>query len=154
MIHKTPDDGWDIMMNVHVRAPFRLIRAAAPYFRLKPEKRENRSIVNVSSISGLHGNTGQANYAAAKSAVLGLTKTLAKEWGPFGVRTNTVAFGLVLTRLTAAKEAGSTIEVKGKKIALGIPGSTMHDTKPGQMLPGIPLGRGATPDEAAAAVLL
>jgi 3-oxoacyl-[acyl-carrier protein] reductase len=65
---------------------------------MQPEQRENRSIINVSSVSGLHGNVGQANYAAAKAAVLGLTKTIAKEWGPFGVRANTVAFGLIHTR--------------------------------------------------------
>ena len=59
---------------------------------------ENRSIVNVSSIAGLHGNVGQTNYSAAKAAVVGMTKTIAKEWGPFGVRANTVAFGYVQTR--------------------------------------------------------
>ncbi|KII86246.1 hypothetical protein PLICRDRAFT_55973 [Plicaturopsis crispa FD-325 SS-3] len=150
MLHTTPDDAWDIIMKIHVRAPFRLIRAAAPYFRVKPEARENRSIVNVSSVSGLHGNVGQANYASAKSAVLGLTKTIAKEWGRFGVRANTIAFGLVLTRLTAAKEAGATIEVDGKKVALGVPGSTTHTATD---IPTIPLGRGATPDEAAASIL-
>ena len=52
----------------------------------------------MSSVSGLHGNVGQANYAAAKSAVVGLSKTIAKEWGAFGVRANTIAFGYVLTR--------------------------------------------------------
>lgn len=87
MLHVLPDDAWDVIQKVHVKAPFRLIRTAAPYFRIKEkEKRENRSIVNVSSTSGLHGNVGQANYAAAKAAVIGLTKTVAKEWGPFGVR--------------------------------------------------------------------
>lgn len=87
MLHTLPDDAWDVIQKVHVRAPFRLIRAAAPYFRIKQtELRENRSVVNVSSVSGLHGNVGQANYAAAKAAILGLTKTIAREWGPFGVR--------------------------------------------------------------------
>ncbi|KAI0085683.1 short-chain dehydrogenase/reductase SDR [Irpex rosettiformis] len=152
MLHTTPDDAWDITQKIHVRAPFRLIRAAAPYFRIKGEgNKENRSITNVSSTSGLHGNVGQANYAAAKSAVIGLTKTICKEWGAFGVRANTVAFGYVLTRLTAAKESGATIEIDGKKVALGIPGA-----KPGVSAGptgNIPLGRGATPDEAAAAVL-
>ncbi|CAL1696837.1 unnamed protein product [Somion occarium] len=156
MLHTTPDDAWDIIIKVHVRAPFRLIRAAAPYLRLKGST-ENRSIINVSSTSGLHGNVGQANYAAAKSAVIGLTKTICKEWGPFGVRANTVAFGFVQTRLTAAKEEGATIEIEGKKVALGIPGGKSAATgggKPGaSAYPGIPLGRGATPDEAAAAVL-
>ena len=121
MLHTTPDDAWDIIQKVHVRAPFRLIRAAAPYMRIKVRPRppscaqhravlvsvvdvraqgnkENRSIINVSSTSGLHGNIGQANYAAAKSAVVGLTKTICKEWGIFNVRANTIAYGYVMTR--------------------------------------------------------
>ncbi|EKM60658.1 uncharacterized protein PHACADRAFT_246704 [Phanerochaete carnosa HHB-10118-sp] len=159
MLHTTPDDAWDVIQKVHVRAPFRLIRAAAPYMRIKGDNRENRSIISVSSTTGLHGNVGQANYAAAKSAVIGFTKTICKEWGPFGVRANTVAYGYVLTRLTQAKEAGATIEIDGKKVALGIPGghSSVTNTKQqgggSSAQPGIPLGRGATPDEAAAAML-
>ncbi|KAJ7223525.1 hypothetical protein GGX14DRAFT_165070 [Mycena pura] len=150
MLHTTPDDAFDIILKIHVRAPFRLVRQAAPYFRLKPEARENRSIVNVSSTSGLHGNVGQANYAAAKAALPGLTKTIAKEWGPFGVRANTVAFGLIHTRLTDAKEHGATMEIDGKKVALGVPGATPATPK---NAPNIPLRRGGTPEEAAAAVL-
>jgi len=152
MLHTMPDESWDVIQKVHVRAPFRLIRAAAPYFRIKGANKENRSIVNVSSVSGLHGNVGQANYAAAKAAVTGLTKTIAKEWGGFGVRANTVAFGFVQTRLTAAKEAGESIVIDGKKVALGIPGGgkAADDGKP---IPGIPLGRGATPDEAANGII-
>jgi len=101
MLHTMPDDAWDIIMKVHVRAPFRLIRAAAPFMRIKAEPGrppENRSIINVSSVSGLRGNIGQANYAAAKSAIVGFTKTIAQEWGAFGVRANTIAFGYILTR--------------------------------------------------------
>lgn len=116
MLHTMPDDAYDVIMKIHVRAPFRLVRAAAPYFRIKVRGRQaspqslsayhvlqdggpnNRSIIHVSSTTGLHGNVGQANYAAAKAAVIGLTKTIAKEWGPFGVRANTVAYGLVHTR--------------------------------------------------------
>ncbi|EMD41472.1 hypothetical protein CERSUDRAFT_110043 [Gelatoporia subvermispora B] len=149
MLHTTPDDAFDVILKIHVRAPFRLIRAAAPYFRIKGNT-ENRSIINVSSTSGLHGNVGQANYAAAKSAVIGLTKTVCKEWGPFGVRANTVAFGFVQTRLTAAKEAGASIEIDGKKVALGIPGGGKSGPAAAAT---IPLQRGATPDEAAASVL-
>ncbi|KAK1231086.1 hypothetical protein PQX77_005802 [Marasmius sp. AFHP31] len=152
MLHTTPDETWDIIQKIHVRAPFRLIRQAAPYFRLKPEQRENRSIVNVSSVSGLHGNVGQANYAAAKSAVVGLTKTICKEWGPFGVRANTIAFGLVHTRLTSAKEKGVAIEIDGKKVALGVPGAK-DQGDPSADYPLIPLRRGAHPDEAAASML-
>ncbi|KAG6910613.1 hypothetical protein DXG01_009122 [Tephrocybe rancida] len=155
MLHTTPDDTFDIIMKIHVRAPFRLIRQAAPYFRVKPEARENRSIINVSSTSGLHGNVGQANYAAAKSAVIGLTKTIAKEWGPFGVRANTIAFGLIHTRLTASKEAGVTIEIDGKKVALGVPGAQrpQQPVANAEAYPLIPLRRGGTADEAAASML-
>ncbi|PPQ87846.1 hypothetical protein CVT25_009498 [Psilocybe cyanescens] len=155
MLHTTPDETFDIIMKIHVRAPFRLIRQAAPYFRLKPELRENRSIINVSSTSGLHGNVGQANYAAAKAAVIGLTKTIAKEWGPFGVRANTIAFGLIHTRLTAPKEAGVTIEIDGKKVALGVPGARppAATTQSEEAFPGIPLRRGGTPEDAAGSML-
>ncbi|KAF7320530.1 Short-chain dehydrogenase/reductase family protein [Mycena chlorophos] len=151
MLHTTPDDAWDIIMNIHVRAPFRLVRQAAPYFRLKPEARENRSIINVSSTSGLHGNVGQANYAAAKAAIPGFTKTIAKEWGPFGVRANTVAFGLIFTRLTAEKSAGVSIKIDGKDVALGVPTPTTPEAA--SKSPYIPLRRGGTPEEAASAVL-
>jgi len=153
MIHTMNDDAFDVIMKIHVRAPFRLIRAAAPYMRLKGDAAKaspNRSIVNVSSVSGLHGNVGQVNYAAGKSAVVGMTKTIAKEWGGFGVRANTVAFGYIQTRLTAAKGGDNTIVVDGKQIALGIPG---REKQPEGPVPGIPLGRPGSPDEAAAAVL-
>ncbi|KAF9491587.1 short-chain dehydrogenase/reductase SDR [Pleurotus eryngii] len=152
MLHTTPDDAFDIIMKIHVRAPFRLVRQAAPYYRLKhADQQENRSITYVSSTTGLHGNVGQANYAAAKAAVIGLGKTTAKEWGPFGVRANTIAFGLIHTRLTAAKEKGAAIEIDGKKVALGVPGAKGLSEEEDH--PWIPLGRGASPDEAAGAVL-
>lgn len=92
--------------------------------------------------------------------MIGLTKTICKEWGAFNVRANTVAFGYVMTRLTQAKEAGAAIEIDGKKVALGIPGGRSSVTNTSQQgggsqaPPGIPLGRGATTDEAAAAMLL
>ncbi|KAG8166369.1 hypothetical protein KVR01_002058 [Diaporthe batatas] len=121
VIHKMTDKQWDTIMDLHTKAPFQLVRAAAPYFRVKDG--EPRCIVNISSTSGVHGNAGQANYAVAKAGVTGLTKTIAKEWGPaFGVRSNTVAFGHILTRLTQAKEQGAFVTgPNGEKIALGIP---------------------------------
>jgi 3-oxoacyl-[acyl-carrier protein] reductase len=156
MIHKMKDEQWEAILAVHVTAPFRMIRAAAPYMRepAKAEKKagglmEPRCIVNVSSTSGLHGNIGQANYAAAKMGIVGLTKTIAKEWGAFGIRCNTVAFGFVDTRLTQSKEKGVKIEVGGQDVALGIP-DYLRQMAP--ML--IPLGRGATPEEAAGGILL
>ncbi|KAF8306822.1 short-chain dehydrogenase/reductase SDR [Clavulina sp. PMI_390] len=155
MIHTMDDATFDIIVKVHVRAPFRLVRAAAPYMRIKGSK-ENRSIVNVSSTSGLHGNVGQINYAAGKAAVVGMSKTLAKEWGIFNVRANTVAYGFIETRLTAAKSAGASITVDGKTIALGVPGGGPHaapgDKKSAGPNP-IPLQRPGNADEAGAAIL-
>lgn len=150
VIHKMSDKQWDTIMDLHTKAPFQLVRAAAPYFRVKDG--EPRSIVNISSTSGIHGNAGQANYAVAKAGVTGLTKTIAKEWGPaFGVRANTIAFGHILTRLTQAKEKGAFVTgPNGEKIALGIP--QVQQTTRDQHLD-IPLRRPGTASEAASAVL-
>ncbi|KAM0747834.1 short-chain dehydrogenase/reductase SDR [Meredithblackwellia eburnea MCA 4105] len=152
MLHTMNDSTFDIILNVHCRAPFRIIREAAPYFRTKDPKglAANKSIVNVSSTSGLHGNVGQTNYAIAKAGVVGLTKTVCKEWGAFNVRCNTVAFGYITTRLTQAKELGETIMVDGKAVALGIPGRGASGP---EKLPDTPLGRPGSPEEGAKAVL-
>src|SRR5919112_4809491 len=121
-IHKMSDEAFQRMLDIHTIVPFRVIRAAAPHLRepAKIERAEGREvfrkIVNVSSVSGTMGNAGQANYAAGKSAVVGLTKTLAKEWGGFKINVNDVAFGFVETRLTASKEEGGKIEIEGKEI--------------------------------------
>jgi len=155
VIHKTTDKQWDTILKLHCTAPFQLIRAAAPYFRVKDGK--DRVIINISSTSGLHGNAGQANYALAKAGVTGLTKTIAKEWGPaFGVRSNTVAFGYITTRLTQAKEDGAFVTTPdGTKIALGIPGQQKAARKGSDVeaYADIPLRRPGNPKEAAAAVL-
>ncbi|GAA5942255.1 hypothetical protein JCM1841_003102 [Sporobolomyces salmonicolor] len=156
MLHTTSDSHFELMLKVHNVAPFRLIREVAPYMRSKDPKKqtENRNIVNVSSTSGLHGNVGQANYATAKAGVVGLTKTVAKEWGPFGVRCNTVAFGYITTRLTAAKELGEVITLpNGDRVELGIPGRGKNAQSDADRVPDIPLGRPGVPDEAARAVL-
>ncbi len=152
-IHKMSDDWFQKMLDIHVVAPFRIIRAAAPHLR-EPAKSERdageevfRKIVNVSSISGTMGNAGQANYSAGKSAIVGLTKTLAKEWGQFKVNCNAVAFGFIETRLTSAKNDENTMEIDGEKVQLGIPEQL---AQMGKML--IPLGRPGTPQEAAGGV--
>jgi len=130
-----------------------VIRAAAPHLRepAKVEREEGREvfrkIVNVSSISGTMGNAGQANYSSGKAAVVGLTKTLAKEWGQFKINVNAVAFGWIETRLTASKDSENTMEIDGQTVQLGIP-DQMRTMAP--ML--IPIGRPGTPEEAAGGV--
>jgi 3-oxoacyl-[acyl-carrier protein] reductase len=157
VIHKMTDKQWDTIVAVHSTAPFRLVRTAAPYFRVKDG--QPRCIINISSTSGLHGNAGQANYAMAKAGVTGLTKTIAKEWGPqFGVRANTIAFGHILTRLTAAKEDGAFVMTPdGEKVALGIPGQQIKAKQGGDgneaTYKDIPLGRPGTATEAAKSIL-
>ncbi|KAI1308947.1 hypothetical protein EDD11_004156 [Mortierella claussenii] len=153
MLHKTSDKQFQMMLDVHNIAPFRILRAASKYMRVQDG--EPRSIVNVSSTSGLHGNVGQANYATAKAGVVGLTKTVAKEWGHFGVRCNTVAFGYVDTRLTRAKENGETMVVEGQKIPLGIPmGSKKEAPPPAVVFADTPLKRAGHVDEAAGSILM
>ncbi|KAK6864904.1 hypothetical protein PG995_001432 [Apiospora arundinis] len=152
VIHKMTDQQWDAIVALHCTAPFKLVREAAPYFRVKDG--EPRAILNVSSSSGVHGNAGQANYALAKAGVTGLTKTIAKEWGPsFGVRANTIAFGHIATRLTQAKEIGAFVTGPGgEKIAIGIPEAQKKAAGPA-MYTDIPLRRPGTATEAASAML-
>jgi 3-oxoacyl-[acyl-carrier protein] reductase len=152
-IHKMSDDWFQRMLDIHTIVPFRVLRAAAPHLRepAKKEKEEGqevfRKVVNVSSISGTMGNAGQANYSAGKSAIVGLTKTLAKEWGQFKINVNAVAFGYIETRLTASKDESNTMEIDGEKVQLGIP-----DQLRGMAAMLIPLGRPGTPEEAAGGV--
>ena len=152
-VHKMSDEHFQAMLDIHTVVPFRVIRAAAPHLRepAKKEKEEGkevfRKIVNISSTSGTFGNAGQANYSAGKAAVVGLTKTVAKEWGQFKVNVNAVAFGFIDTRLTQAKVDENTMEKDGEKIQLGIP-----EQMRGMASMLIPLGRPASPEEAAGGV--
>jgi 3-oxoacyl-[acyl-carrier protein] reductase len=152
-IHKMTDEHFQAMIDIHTVVPFRVLRAAAPHLR-EPAKKEReegrevfRKIVNVSSTSGTFGNAGQANYSAGKAAVVGLTKTVAKEWGQFKINVNAVAFGFIDTRLTQAKVDENNMEIGGEKVQLGIPEQMRQMAS---ML--IPLGRPATPEEAAGGV--
>jgi len=153
--HKMTDKQWDAILAVHLSAPFKIVRAAAPYIRETAKKEEDangranpRKIVNVSSVSGLYGNAGQANYAAAKMGVVGLTKTFAKEWGRFNVQSNAVAFGFIETSLTKSKEKKEIIERDGEQVSLGIPD---QNRQMASMV--IPLGRPGTAEEAAGPIL-
>lgn len=161
MAHKLTDEQWQAILEVHLSAPFKMIRAAAPYLRDAATAElesgaslSNRCIVNVSSTSGLHGNIGQANYAAGKMGIVGLTKTIAKEWGRFGVRCNAVAFGLIDTRLTRSQEVQEeSIEIQGHDVVLGIP-QKVRSMLDKDIHLRIPLGRPATDEEAAAGIVL
>jgi 3-oxoacyl-[acyl-carrier protein] reductase len=156
VIQKMTDEQWDAILEVHLKAPFRILRAAQPVIAAAVKHAVAvgdpvpcRKVVNISSIAGLGGNPGQVNYAAAKAGVTGLTKALAKEWGRYNVTVNTVAFGLILTRLTQPSADGATIDVEGRELRVGVSESLMAS-----MQDGIPLGRVGTPAEAAGAVYL
>ena len=132
-LHKITDEQFQAMLDIHTVVPFRVLRAAAPHLReaakadLAEGREVFRKVVNVVSLAGVMGNAGQAAYAAAKGGAVGLTKSLAKEWGPLHINVNAVAFGLIETRMTA-----------------GLPERARE-----ALAQHIPLGRGATPDEAA-----
>ncbi|MCU0495923.1 MAG: SDR family oxidoreductase [Anaerolineae bacterium] len=155
MAHKMSEDQWNAMLAIHLTAPFKLIQATMPYMR-EAAKREKetlgapkaRKIINVSSTSGTRGNVGQLNYAAGKAGIIGLTKTLSKEWGLFNIQVNAVAFGFIETRLTQADEQGDFTERQGRQIKLGIP-----DQMRQMAFMMIPMGRAGTPEEAAGALL-
>jgi 3-oxoacyl-[acyl-carrier protein] reductase len=157
VVQKMTDEQWDAILDVHLKAPFRILRAAQPVIAAAVKEARGagtpvpcRKVVNISSIAGLGGNAGQANYAAAKAGVTGLTKALAKEWGRYNVTVNTVAFGLIRTRLTeAAADDAGTIDIDGREIAVGVSPTLLSAME--QM---IPLGRSGTPEEAAGAVYL
>ena len=156
VVHRMEDRQFQAMLDIHTVVPFRVARALAPHWReaAKAEMGEGREVfrklINISSVSGTMGNAGQANYSAAKAGVVGLTKTLAKEWGQFKINVNAVAFGFVETRLTASKEAGEKMTAAGgdEEVELGIPDQMREMAKFV-----IPLGRPAQPEEAAGPVL-
>jgi len=156
VIQKTSDEQWQAMLDIHLTAPFRLLRSAAPVFReaaktdAEAGRRVVRKVVNVSSISGTGGNIGQSGYAAGKAGIIGLTKTLAKEWGRSQVTVNAVAFGLIKTRLTEVPAGGeATIKIGERDLKVGIGADLLE-----AMERGIPLGRAGTPEDAANAVYL
>ncbi len=153
VIQKMTDEQFQAIMDVHVTAPFRILRAAADPIRRfnKAEAAEGREVfrkvVNISSVSGLGGNPGQVNYAAAKMAVVGMTNTLAKEWGRYKVNVNCVAFGFIKTRMTQSLDA----DAKGDDARnSGVQPSLIEHLEQ----TAIPLGRLGTPEEAADGVYL
>lgn len=155
MIGTMTDQQFDAMLDVHLKAPFRILRAASGFIKgaAKQEAEEGREVfrkvVNISSVAGTGGNVGQSNYSSAKAGVIGLTKTLSKEWGRYKVGVNCVAFGYIETRLTEATDEKKTINVDGNEVPIGIPSKLVDGFA--QM---VPMGRPGTADEAAGGVYL
>src|SRR5580693_5373558 len=156
VIQKTTDEQWYAILDCHLTAPFRILRAAQPVIRrlaaadAEAGRRLVRKVVNVSSISGLFGNAGQTNYSVAKSGIIGMTMTLAKEWGRLNTTVNCVAFGFIETRLTSAgADEGLTVDIDGRQIRVGVNRQLMQSIEKT-----IPLGRAGTPEEAAGAIYL
>jgi 3-oxoacyl-[acyl-carrier protein] reductase len=154
VIQKTTDQQFQAMLDIHVVAPFRILRAASEYIRAaaKSEKEKGiqtiRKVVNVTSISGTEGNPGQAGYSSGKAAIVGLTKTLAKEWGRYNVTVNAVGFGLIDTRLIKPMDDAETqVDIGGQQVGVGMQAGVRA-----AVTSAIPLGRVGTPDDAANAV--
>ncbi len=156
VIQKMTDEQWYAMLDVHLTAPFRILRAVQPVIRAEAKadaeagRRVVRKVVNISSVAGLFGNAGQANYSTAKAGITGMTMTLAKEWGRMNTTVNCVAYGFIKTRLTeASADSNATANIEGREIKVGVNPDLLA-----MMERSIPLGRGGTPDEAAGAVYL
>lgn len=155
VIQKTTDEQFQAMLDIHLVTPFRLLRAASTYIR-ETAKRETaanlrvmRKVVNITSIAGTDGNPGQVGYSSGKAGVIGLTKTLAKEWGRYNVNVNAVGFGLIETRLVQdLNRPDASMEMHGHHIRLGVQPTLLESVKTA-----CPLGRLGTPEEAAGAVL-
>lgn len=156
VIQKMSDEQWEDILAVHLTAPFRILRAASGFIREAARQEAERGtpvfrkVVNISSTSGVYGNAGQANYAAAKAGINGLTRAMAKEWGRYKVNVNSIAFGLIKTRLTEADaQSDASIDIAGRRIKVGVNPQILKNAEAM-----IPLGRGGTPEEAAGAVYL
>jgi 3-oxoacyl-[acyl-carrier protein] reductase len=156
VVQKMTDQQFQAMLDVHVMAPFRILRAAAEPIRMfnKKEAAEGqevfRKVVNVSSMAGTNGNAGQINYSSAKAAMIGMTKTMSKEWGRYKVCVNCVAFGVIDTRLTkASDDPESKIVIDGQTVQAGMPAAARS-----MMTTMVPLGRAGTADEAAGSIYL
>ena len=155
VIQKMTDQQWDAIVDCHMKAPFQILRAAHPYLReaskAEAERGEEvfRKVVNISSIGGTQGNVGQSNYSAAKAGLIGLSKTLAKEWARMKVNVNCVAYAAIETRLTEGVNEKKTIVVEGNAVPIGVPMELKS-----QAASLIPMGRMGTVEEAAGSVYM
>ncbi|KAL1856806.1 hypothetical protein Plec18170_003779 [Paecilomyces lecythidis] len=143
------EDKFDIIMKIHNYVPFRMTRALSTHWMDLAHRDMPKTIINVSSTSGLHGSMGQINYATAKAGVVGLTKTIASEWGRYNARANAVAYGWIDTRITRPPNDSEAMMLEGQSIRLGIP----ENAKKWRNISDIPLGRPGSAYEAARVML-
>ena len=156
-MHNHDDEQWQAMLDVHATAPFRILRAFAPWLKetARAEQAQSgvarcRKIVNVSSVSGTTGAATQIAYSAGKAAVVGITKTLAKEWGRYNVTVNCVAFGHIETRLTQPyDDAPPSIRVGEREHRVGLSDEQVAASRRAS-----PLGRTGQPADGAGAIYL
>ena len=172
LLHTMTDEQFQSQLDIHVVVPFRILRAAAPHLR-GPAKAEAaqgierfRKVVNVTSVAAVLGQPGAGNYSAGKAALIGLTRTLANEWGPLRINVNAVAFGGISTRLSAPAQETGRMTVAGHEIQVGLASHTAkaygmdagHEWTDDEVyaprpFPIVPLGRTGTVQEAANAIL-
>lgn len=95
-IKRMTEEQWDMVINVNLKSAFNFIHAVQPIMF----KQKNGSIINMSSVVGVHGNANQANYAASKAGMIGLAKSVAQELGPRNIRANAIAPGFIITEMT------------------------------------------------------
>ncbi|MGA1677584.1 MAG: SDR family NAD(P)-dependent oxidoreductase [Pseudomonadales bacterium] len=156
-MHRHNDTQWQAMLDIHATAPFRILRAWFPWLKARAlEEQERlgaplcRKVVNVSSVSGTRGAATQIAYATGKAAVIGLTRTLAREWGRYNVCVNCVAFGHIETRLTQPyADDPPRIEVGGREHRVGLTETQIEAVRLAS-----PLGRAGTPEDGAGAIYL
>ena len=156
-IQNHSDEQWQAMLDMHATAPFRLLRAWLPWLKETANRERQelgfplcRKVVNISSVSGTTGAATQIAYSAGKAAVIGMTRTLAKEWGRYNVTVNCVAFGHIDTRLTQVyADAPPTIQVGERAHKVGLSAAQVEAIKAIT-----PLGRTGRPEDAAGAIVL
>jgi len=127
LLMRMTEQQWDMVINVNLKSAFNFLHAVTPVML----RQRSGSVISMSSVVGLNGNAGQANYAASKAGIIALTKSAAKELGSRGIRVNAIAPGFILTDMTAA-----------------LPEATLQE-----FVKLIPMHRGGTPEEVAKTAL-
>lgn len=121
VVHEMSEEQFDSVMKIHNYVPYRMFKALSGHWRDTTNREMPKSVVNISSVSGIHGSQGQINYSTAKAGVLGMTRAMAKEWSVYNVRCNAVAYGWIDTRMTRPPDEGEAFSAGGQEVKVGIP---------------------------------